>query len=289
MKDILYDVPISNHGARVRMIIKAKSLHDRVEIQNPSSIGGSKSPEYLTLNPQGKVPLLIVDADESLASFPIAESDTICRYLLTKYKSTNPTFISENLYQQSLSDLICRIHDIYISPIQGAMYKPKGTMFSTFGTDRITALKELKRQFMIIDDTIQTYQNKPYFYNNNNIIINNNNNNINNNNNNNNNNPIFLCGNDITLADVTLFPTIVFCYFILPQFFNWNNDDILPKNGYLSKWWAYHTSSNGTNNNNNPYYQYFKEIKDEIEQPLNGWKENGRFIPIMEEMKFISS
>lgn len=99
------------------MIIKAKSLLDKIEIQNPSTIGGSKSPEYLKLNPQGKVPLLIVDADDSSASFPIAESDTICRYILTKYKSTKPSFIPENLYQQSLSDLICRIHDIYISPV----------------------------------------------------------------------------------------------------------------------------------------------------------------------------
>jgi glutathione S-transferase len=37
-------------------------------------LGGLKSPEYLKLNPQGKMPLLTVEG----SSFAIPESDTIC-------------------------------------------------------------------------------------------------------------------------------------------------------------------------------------------------------------------
>ena len=48
----LYDVPVSNHGARIRMLIYAKDLTD-VSVQDPSILGGMKSKEYLQLNPLG--------------------------------------------------------------------------------------------------------------------------------------------------------------------------------------------------------------------------------------------
>jgi hypothetical protein len=31
-KDILYDVPVSNHGARIRLLLKVKGIEDRVDI-----------------------------------------------------------------------------------------------------------------------------------------------------------------------------------------------------------------------------------------------------------------
>lgn len=52
-KDILYDMPISNHGARVRMIISAKNIGNFIDIKQPSEIGGMKSVDYLKLNAQG--------------------------------------------------------------------------------------------------------------------------------------------------------------------------------------------------------------------------------------------
>lgn len=58
-REILYDMPVSNHGARCRMIIKAKGLlGNSVEIQQPAALGGLVSPEYAALNPQKKMPLL---------------------------------------------------------------------------------------------------------------------------------------------------------------------------------------------------------------------------------------
>lgn len=113
--------------------------------------GGLKSEPYLSLNPQGKMPLLLADG-----GFPIPESDSICRYLTEKYKSSGAPFILTNLKRQSLSDQICRIHDIYISPIQGCMYRAPGSKFAVFGTDRKAALIELKNQLQIIEKLIDS-------------------------------------------------------------------------------------------------------------------------------------
>ena len=112
---ILYDVPVSNHGARIRMIIYGKDLKD-IEVMDPSTIGGMKSEEYLKLNPVGKIPLLVDD------SYPIPESDVIARYVLDKYNDKQPTFIPSNIMLRTLSDLICRWHDVYITNIHKEYY-----------------------------------------------------------------------------------------------------------------------------------------------------------------------
>lgn len=60
---------------------------------------------------------------------------------------------------------------------------------------------------------------------------------------------------------------------MLPQFFQWEINDFLgPK---LYKW--YNFMSNEVNIAIN--------IKNEMIIPLNSWKDNGRFLPIIEEMK----
>lgn len=46
-KDILYDVPVSNHGARVRIILKEKGLENYVEIKSPQDIGHQISVFFL--------------------------------------------------------------------------------------------------------------------------------------------------------------------------------------------------------------------------------------------------
>lgn len=48
----LFDMPVSNNGGRVRMVIYYKGLEDSVKIVAPSELGGLKSPEYTALNPQ---------------------------------------------------------------------------------------------------------------------------------------------------------------------------------------------------------------------------------------------
>jgi len=36
---VLYDVPVSNHGARVRILIKSKNLGKFIQVKPPQDIG----------------------------------------------------------------------------------------------------------------------------------------------------------------------------------------------------------------------------------------------------------
>jgi len=105
----------------------------------------------MKLNPQGKMPLLV---DNDIA---IPESDTICRYLLDKYASTGPSFIPQDQLLRSLNEQICRLHDIYITPIQACMYRAPGSLFSSFGNNRLAALEELKRQLHNIEQLLANF------------------------------------------------------------------------------------------------------------------------------------
>ena len=71
----LYDMPVSNHGARVRLLLYKKGLESEVAIAKPVDLGGLVSDEYKALNPQCKMPLL-VDEDEGVTVY---EADAICR------------------------------------------------------------------------------------------------------------------------------------------------------------------------------------------------------------------
>eukprot|EP00590_Aulacoseira_subarctica_P002890 CAMPEP_0172415148 /NCGR_PEP_ID=MMETSP1064-20121228/1647_1 /TAXON_ID=202472 /ORGANISM="Aulacoseira subarctica , Strain CCAP 1002/5" /LENGTH=362 /DNA_ID=CAMNT_0013152053 /DNA_START=79 /DNA_END=1167 /DNA_ORIENTATION=- len=175
----LYDVPVSNHGARCRIIVYKKQLpSSEVSIVSPAELGGLKSPEYLALNRQGKMPLLSENAGGGLC---IPESDTICRYLMSEYESFGPSFLPNN----PRSNLIARIHDIYISPIQGCMYKPSPPFGAFY--NRKNALAELQRQLSVIDELID--DNGPY-----------------------------VLGDEISYGDAALFPTMIFVKFMLPKF-----------------------------------------------------------------------
>lgn len=181
-KRILYDVPVSNHGARCRIILYKKEIPPSdVRIAPPTELGGLKSEEYLKANPQGKMPLLV--CSESKMNIP--ESDTICRYLMSEFSGQGPSFLPDD----PKSNLIARIHDIYIGPIQNCMYK--AGPFGIFGT-RKDALDEITKQLNVIEDLLGDSSST------------------------------YLCGDEISLADATLFPTAIFIDHMLPKF------DIMP-------------------------------------------------------------
>jgi glutathione S-transferase len=101
------------------MVIYYKGIEDEVEIKSPVTLGGLKSPEYLILNPHGKMPLLVTE--DSVA---IPESDTIARYLMDRFSDMGPTLLGGSLLERTLSNAIARHHDVYIGAIQGCLYKP---------------------------------------------------------------------------------------------------------------------------------------------------------------------
>jgi glutathione S-transferase len=239
-KEKLFTVPVANHGARVTLITKAKGLD--IDIINPMTLGGLKSEEYLKMNPQGKMPVIVTPE-----GFSIFESDCIARYLVDKYPNS-PTFMPRTLNQRSLSNLICRIHDIYISPIQGCMYKAAGTPFSIYGTDRLSALQELRRQIKVIENTVVEYDEMfpnemgPY-----------------------------LCGDEISLADASLFPTSIFFMTILPQVFKLDVKDFFGPR--LLSWYEYMLRNN----------EAAKYVYDEMLPALEAWKASGKIVsmPLM--------
>lgn len=177
-KHTLYDMPVSNNGARCRIIVYKKELDEsEVTIASPMDIGGLKSDEFLALNPQGKMPTMSC----SETGFSIPESDTICRYLMSTYAEQGPSFQPDDCK----SNLLCRIHDMYLTTIQGVLYKPQPP-FGIYGT-RKEALEEFRRQLNVIDDLLDEGS-------------------------------AYLCGSEISLADATLFPTMVFAKHMFPKF-----------------------------------------------------------------------
>ena len=57
--DTLYDAPVSNHGARIRLLANFKQIKDSLAIKSPTDIGGLKSEEYSKLSIQVPRVLLI--------------------------------------------------------------------------------------------------------------------------------------------------------------------------------------------------------------------------------------
>ena len=186
----MYDMPVSNNGARCRLILYKKQVNN-VAIVSPMELGGLKTPEYLALNPQGKMPLLVVEGGMS-----IPESDTICRYLMSTYQQ-GPSFLPND----TKSNLIARIHDMYITTIQGCLYKANPP-FGPFAS-RFDALEELKKQLCVIDDLICEDKEG-----------------------------IYLCGKDVSLGDATVFPTLVFIDYLFPKF---GIENAIPQK--LAKWY----------------------------------------------------
>lgn len=179
----LYDMPVSNHGARVRLLVYKRGLEELVHIKSPRELGGLNSPDYLALNPQGKMPLL-VEADTGLT---VWESDAICRHLLDKHATdgTGPSLLPSDLSARTRSNMIVRLHDAYIGPIQGCLYKPTPP-FGAFGS-RSAAIKELISQLAVAEDLCDA--DGPY-----------------------------LTGAEFSLADAALFPTLVFVVDMLQKF-----------------------------------------------------------------------
>jgi glutathione S-transferase/diadenosine tetraphosphate (Ap4A) HIT family hydrolase len=180
----LYDLPVSNHGARVRFLLYKRGLERHVKIESPMALGGLRSEEYRALNPQGKMPLL-VESD----GVTVWETDAICRHLLEKHANDGDgplsTLWPSDPAARSAAEVLCSHHDTYLGPIQGCLYKP-APPFGRF-TSRSAALKELVAQLAVAEALASP--TGPY-----------------------------LTGSEFSLADATLFPTMVFITRMLPKF-----------------------------------------------------------------------
>lgn len=101
----LYSSKLSPWGQRVWMQIRVKDL----PIERLGAPGGSlKSPEYLAINPLGRVPAL-VDGD-----LVVPESEVICEYLEDKFPT--PSLRGAPGEDAARVRLLSRLCDLYVLP-----------------------------------------------------------------------------------------------------------------------------------------------------------------------------
>ncbi|HVA78598.1 MAG TPA: glutathione S-transferase family protein [Candidatus Binataceae bacterium] len=101
----LYNMNLSNFATKCRIAIYDKGAP--VEIV-PIPNNDSKSPEYLKINPLGKVPAM--DADGLM----IAESEVINEYLEDKFP--NPPLLPKSAEGRARVRGFTRFHDLYLEP-----------------------------------------------------------------------------------------------------------------------------------------------------------------------------
>jgi glutathione S-transferase len=179
----LYDVPVSNNGARVRLISRWKNVD--IDIVNPNEAfeGGIKGSAYAEINPQMKMPTFVA-AD----GLRLPESEVISQYLLDAFADRAPSLTPASLNARACASLAVRIHDVYIAPVQGAMYR--GPM------DRATraeGIKEIARQMDALEEVCARCEGP------------------------------FIAGDSPSFADAAVFPTLIFMDFLLPKYFGWKS------------------------------------------------------------------
>lgn len=178
-KPTLFSTPISNCSARNRWVIYKKGLEGEIDTVAPQKLGGLKSEQYLALNPQGKMPLLVLPDGTALPESQVIES-----YLLDKYRGRGPDLLPRTPEARARAALAARILDLYITPIQGCMYKQMG------GAERAEQLARVAFQLDVLEGVVEGP---------------------------------FVAGSEISYADAALFPTFVFFVDILPRHFGWQS------------------------------------------------------------------
>ncbi len=185
---------MSNFGARPRLVVAWKGLEASVSVVAPSELGGLKSPQYLALNPQGKMPLLVLPDGTALP-----ESEVIVGYLLDKFSSVGPSLVPATAEGRARAALLTRLHDTYLGPLQGAMYKEMPA------EQRAKDIAELARQLDVLEAAMDAAG--PY-----------------------------AAGPALSGADAALFPTFVFYTRMLPAVFGWAS--VFTGRPRLARWWA---------------------------------------------------
>jgi glutathione S-transferase len=107
----LYNMNLSNFATKSRIVVYEKGV--AVEMATiPGS--GPKSPEYLQINPLGKVPALEIDG------LIIAESEVINEYLEEKFP--NPPLMPKTPESRARVRAFTRFHDLYLEPPLRALF-----------------------------------------------------------------------------------------------------------------------------------------------------------------------
>jgi glutathione S-transferase len=107
----LYNLNLSNFATKCRIVVFEKG--GNVELADIPG-GNPKSPEYLKINPLGKVPALQADG------LVIAESEIINEYLEEKYPS--PALLPKSPEDRAKVRFLTRLNDLYLDPPFRALF-----------------------------------------------------------------------------------------------------------------------------------------------------------------------
>lgn len=128
----LYNMNLSNFATKSRIVVYEKGANIEI-VPIPGS--GPKSPEYLKINPLGKIPCL--DADGVI----IPESEVINEYLEEKFPT--PPLLPKSPEGKAHVRVLTRFHDLYLEPPLRALFphlNPK-TRDDKVVTEKLTELQ----------------------------------------------------------------------------------------------------------------------------------------------------
>jgi len=190
-KPTLIGVPYGNNPSRARMLIYHKGIEAEFDLKTPADYGGLAADAYRALNPQGKMPVLLLGSGEALY-----EARVITGYILDAYAGTGPSMIPTSAKLRARAQQIIAVHDLYIaSPNslhpsvtsnQGCAYK---SVEQVDAPNRSRKLSEVATQLEVLEGLIIG----PY-----------------------------AVGDEPTEADMTLYPTLgVLLPYLVDRVFGW--------------------------------------------------------------------
>lgn len=248
-----FDMKHSNNAARIRLWLALKDgVADRVTTRM-LTYPELKEPEFAKVNPLKKVPGLI--RPDGVTVF---ESAVILNYLEDKYSMLKPSFKPTTPEDRQHMELVIRCHDLYVaspnctapgfSHSQGSMYLSYGWHGAARGMDlktRAAKLEEVWKQLNFLNESIKG----PY-----------------------------ICGDKVTLADFTWFPTLIFMEYMLPKVFGWpdvfrDTSGPLPK---LATWFPKIAEE-----------EAFAKVRQQIWEYWEEMDGQGQFKPILEEIEAV--
>jgi glutathione S-transferase len=115
----LYGGLLSPYVMRVVLAARAKGLD--LPVVQPE--GGLKTPDFLKLNPIGKMPTLIDGA------FVLPESEIIVAYLEDSHP--RPSLLPDDVKERARARLISRLADVYVAPSLGPFFQGKANEDTT--------------------------------------------------------------------------------------------------------------------------------------------------------------
>jgi glutathione S-transferase len=128
----LYQTYTSPFPTRVRLVLYAKGIE--VEIIEPPGFHSSAESkgDYLTINPIGRVPTLVLDDGRALP-----ESEVICEYLEDAFP--DPTVRPAGAWERAQVRLISRLCDFYLVMAMVPLFNASGRARRTWDAARIDA------------------------------------------------------------------------------------------------------------------------------------------------------